>query len=172
MCEVHWKQHNTNTSWSSTPAPRSTKNSNNNQIELIMANSMSKHCYQQPATKTHLELQRFIHSSILMQILLPNIGSFIGEYTPQKLRNSHCCVPFTATFSKRRKIGSLWSERCDAESWASTSEFRPHLEISSALPLLHDRFNTNHGRCSNWAIPSMRNLIQKVSRSRRENIKT
>ena len=32
---------------------------------------------------------------------------FIGEYTPQKLRNSHCCVPFTATFSKRRKIGSL-----------------------------------------------------------------
>ena len=38
----------------------------------------------------------------------------IGEYTPQKLRNSHCCVPFTATFSKRRKIGSLWSERCDA----------------------------------------------------------
>ena len=38
----------------------------------------------------------------------------IGEYTPQKLRNSHCCVPFTATFSKRRKIGSLWSERCDS----------------------------------------------------------
>ena len=38
----------------------------------------------------------------------------IGEYTPQKLRKSHCCVPFTATFSKRRKIGSLWSERCDA----------------------------------------------------------
>ena len=37
----------------------------------------------------------------------------IGEYTPQKLRNSHCCVPFTATFSKRRKIGALWSERCD-----------------------------------------------------------
>ena len=41
----------------------------------------------------------------------------IGEYTPQKLRNSHCCVPFTATFSKRRKIGSLWSERCDAPGW-------------------------------------------------------
>ena len=40
--------------------------------------------------------------------------AMIGEYTPQKLRNSHCCVPFTATFSKRRKIGSLWSERCDA----------------------------------------------------------
>ena len=31
----------------------------------------------------------------------------IGAEAPQKLRNSHCCVPFTATFSKRRKIGSL-----------------------------------------------------------------
>ena len=34
---------------------------------------------------------------------------------PQKFRKSHWCVPFTATFSKRRKIGALWSERCDAE---------------------------------------------------------
>ena len=33
---------------------------------------------------------------------------------PQKLNKSHWCVPFTATFSKRRKIGALWSERCDA----------------------------------------------------------
>ena len=32
---------------------------------------------------------------------------------PQKLCESHWCVPFTATFSKRRKIGALWSERCD-----------------------------------------------------------
>ena len=32
---------------------------------------------------------------------------------PQKLVKSHWCVPFTATFSKRRKIGALWSERCD-----------------------------------------------------------
>ena len=32
---------------------------------------------------------------------------------PQKFRKSHWCVPFTATFSKRRKIGALWSERCD-----------------------------------------------------------
>ena len=32
---------------------------------------------------------------------------------PQKLGQSHWCVPFTATFSKRRKIGAFWSERCD-----------------------------------------------------------
>ena len=36
---------------------------------------------------------------------------------PQKLWKSHWCVPFTATFSKRRKIGALWSERCDAKIW-------------------------------------------------------
>ena len=36
---------------------------------------------------------------------------------PQKFRKSHWCVPFTATFSKRRKIGALWSERCDSKSW-------------------------------------------------------
>jgi hypothetical protein len=37
-----------------------------------------------------------------------------GPEPPQKLWKSHWCVPFTATFSKRRKIGALWSERCDA----------------------------------------------------------
>ena len=37
-----------------------------------------------------------------------------GPRSPQKFRKSHWCVPFTATFSKRRKIGALWSERCDA----------------------------------------------------------
>jgi len=36
-----------------------------------------------------------------------------GPRPPQKFRKSHWCVPFTATFSKRRKIGALWSERCD-----------------------------------------------------------
>ena len=30
-----------------------------------------------------------------------------GSKAPQKLKNSHCCVPFTATFSKRRKIGAI-----------------------------------------------------------------
>ena len=36
-----------------------------------------------------------------------------GPRPPQKFSKSHWCVPFTATFSKRRKIGALWSERCD-----------------------------------------------------------
>jgi len=40
---------------------------------------------------------------------------------PQKFRKSHWCVPFTATFSKRRKIGALWSERCDARIFHSTA---------------------------------------------------
>ena len=35
---------------------------------------------------------------------------------PQKFWKSHWCVPFTATFSKRRKIGALWSERCDTRN--------------------------------------------------------
>ena len=41
------------------------------------------------------------------------LASCVGAWAPQKLRQSHWCVPFTATFSKRRKIGALWSERCD-----------------------------------------------------------
>ena len=67
----------------------------------------------------------------------------IGEYTPQKLRNSHCCVPFTATFSKRRKIGSLWSERCDTvegfqgqlsfNNWAKIVPLRLHLFSSGKI---------------------------------------
>ena len=31
----------------------------------------------------------------------------LGNKSPQKLSDSHCCVPITATFSKRRKIGAL-----------------------------------------------------------------
>ena len=34
-----------------------------------------------------------------------------------KIGKSHCCAPITATFSKRRKIGSMWSEHCDVK-WA------------------------------------------------------
>ena len=45
---------------------------------------------------------------------------FVGTWVPQKLMKSHWCVPFTATFSKRRKIGALWSERCDnLTCWSS-----------------------------------------------------
>ena len=42
---------------------------------------------------------------------------------PQKLGKSHWCVPFTATFSKRRKIGASWSERCDGHSCMSEQQF-------------------------------------------------
>ena len=31
----------------------------------------------------------------------------------EKIEKSHWCVPFTEIFSKRRKIGAVWSERCD-----------------------------------------------------------
>ena len=33
---------------------------------------------------------------------------------PQQIIDSLCCVPFTATFSKRRQIGALCNEHCDA----------------------------------------------------------
>ena len=55
--------------------------------------------------------------------ILLAIGVIVGTRVPQKFRDSHWCVPFTATFSKRRKIGALWSEHCDStdrqckESW-------------------------------------------------------
>ena len=53
-------------------------------------------------------MYKYIGGYVLEDIMyLVYILLLIGEYTPQKLRNSHCCVPFTATFSKRRKIGSL-----------------------------------------------------------------
>ena len=79
---------------------------------------------------------------------LSEVECVIGEYTPQKLRNSHCCVPFTATFSKRRKIGSLWSERCDKVegfqarlpfgNWARIVPFEtPFVLLWQNLCLLH-----------------------------------
>ena len=51
--------------------------------------------------------------------------SHVGDHKPpQKLRKSHWCVPFTATFSKRRKIGASWSERCDAELKRAVAHLR------------------------------------------------
>ena len=59
--------------------------------------------------------------------LLPPVSIVGAQRAPQKLRKSHWCVPFTATFSKRRKIGALWSERCDsqfgAKHFCSNSDF-------------------------------------------------
>ena len=47
----------------------------------------------------------------------------VGAEAPKKLIQSHWCVPLTATFSKRRKIDALWSERCDARwCWSHHKE--------------------------------------------------
>ena len=51
----------------------------------------------------------------LYPFILEMLSISWGPRSPQKFRKSHWCVPFTATFSKRRKIGALWSERCDAQ---------------------------------------------------------
>ena len=53
------------------------------------------------------------HVSII-SLVISKLRRCWGPRPPQKFRKSHWCVPFTATFSKRRKIGALWSERCDA----------------------------------------------------------
>ena len=46
------------------------------------------------------------------QLALPQQGA--ESKSPQKRNDkSHWFVPLTATFSKRRKIGALWTERCD-----------------------------------------------------------
>ena len=52
------------------------------------------------------------HVSII-SLVISKLRRCWGPRPPQKFRKSHWCVPFTATFSKRRKIGALWSERCD-----------------------------------------------------------
>ena len=52
-----------------------------------------------------------------------------GPRSPQKFRKSHWCVPFTATFSKRRKIGALWSERCDTDGWPARMYALPHMIV-------------------------------------------
>ena len=58
---------------------------------------------------------------------------------PQKFRKSHWCVPFTATFSKRRKIGALWSERCDAWTFQSiTCSISSKIFASKLCQLLQD----------------------------------
>ena len=59
--------------------------------------------YMLQHTFTHIQAHLLLHSIVVM----------VGTRVPQKFRDSHWCVPFTATFSKRRKIGALWSEHCD-----------------------------------------------------------
>ena len=68
----------------------------------------------------------------------------LGQWRPAKIRKSHCCVPLAATFSKRRKIGASWSERCDAY-WEGSS---PWLRSLLCTPIALLDFN-NH--CKPWS---------------------
>ena len=76
---------------------------------------------------------------------------------PQKLGKSHWCVPFTATFSKRRKIGASWSERCDA------SKLQPAKHKLFKVSKTHQPCCANKGyaapssapcQCNTWRSPS------------------
>ena len=65
---------------------------------------------------------------------------------PQKLWKSHWCVPFTATFSKRRNIGASWSERCDV-----------HMTLLSQFWIIHclmhywlQHFHTDDDQSLQW----------------------
>ena len=59
---------------------------------------------------------------------------------PQKYLKSHWCIPLTATFSKRRKIGAFWSERCDVElnSRVCMLPFLIHDSVITVCVELHD----------------------------------
>ena len=61
------------------------------------------------------------------------IGLPQSTFQLPKLVKSHCCVPFTATFRKRRKIGAPCSERCDEEKNASWSLWLHRLMNSCAF---------------------------------------
>ena len=69
------------------------------------------------------------------QIFLQTLSSL------QKFEKSHWCVPFTATFSKRRKIGALWSERCDEQQSrcpvpvVNTIIYRPFIAQTGSPPM-------------------------------------
>ena len=56
---------------------------------------------------TPLVLARQPNDKLLAYVILDEATPSVGaQKAPQKLMKSHCCVPFTATFSKRRKIGA------------------------------------------------------------------
>ena len=92
---------------------------------------------------------------------------------PQKLCESHWCVPFTATFSKRRKIGALWSECCDDQPW----NFRL-LQSSSNLhclqtqthmhgtPKVHSNILTETQATSKFKQPSVTNQSARGSKKK------
>ena len=66
----------------------------------------------------------FIHWHVLSAFLFLCFCLVGARKLPKTKKSvkSHWCVPFTATFSKRRKIGASWSERCDEQGcpcWTS-----------------------------------------------------
>ena len=61
------------------------------------------------ATSARLHPWKYFAKAFLQQVTIESLGLS----SPTKIGKSHWCVPFTATFSKRRKIDALWSERCD-----------------------------------------------------------
>ena len=70
--------------------------------------------YALPKTSLYFSFRSCLQLSFTAPLHNPRLMQQQLEYkAPQKLWKSHWCVPFMATFSKRRKIGALWSKRCD-----------------------------------------------------------
>jgi hypothetical protein len=73
-------------------------------------------------TSAQIISRHFMHANVLhFEMFIYFLKFNVGALGPAKIEKSHCCVPLTATFSKRRKIGASWSERCDA--YISTFKF-------------------------------------------------
>ena len=92
-----------------------------------------------------------------MQILF-SCHNVVGAKAPQKLMQSHWCVPFTATFSKRRKIGALWSERCDT---LILKQFSYRLQTKYKLSWLRSCFFAD---CLNFETAETRTPNPKILR--------
>ena len=69
---------------------------------------------------------------------------------PKNLRQSHWCIPFTATFSKRRKIGALWRERCDTTLSLITSQVK--ICIQTLRCKLYYRNHSHKWICLNYLL--------------------
>ena len=56
--------------------------------------------------------------------------------------DSHWCIPFTATFSKRRVICALWNKHCDTFTSICTSHLTLRLQFPGRFPVNHHQFTT------------------------------
>ena len=107
---------------------------------------------------------RISNASVIVNWTGPN--SWVHKVHPQKFRKSHWCVPFTATFSKRRKIGALWSERCDVlwaimnhkvfETWILHKCWDYHANDVRAISYV------NTCNCTIGRSPILRNLLMVI----------